>query len=154
MVQQRRSCVSKLLTYSNKSAYDSKLLKEAVLLAAKLVSLPPRCSYHVLIKRGYGAEHSGEAVPGRGRYLEHRIYVHVDCLDFADTLVHEFCHVKDFCDAKFYGHYNRRWKNRPHEKRAIRHNENSQRKTLSQERRVSDSVGRDCPGTLGHPTFQ
>jgi len=111
--------VAKLLSFTNKSVYDDALLKEAVILASKLVSLPSRCSYFMTIKRGWGAEHSGHAERGL-RYTGHFICVHADCPDFVKTLIHEFVHVKDFCDAKKFGQYNRNWKNRPHEKRAIR----------------------------------
>ena len=111
--------MSKLLSFKNKSAYPDALLKEAVVLATKLVSLPAKSSYYVTIKRGWGSEHSGYAKKG-WRLREHSVYVHADCPSFVDTLVHEFCHVKDFCDGKKFSQYNRNWKNRPHEKRAMR----------------------------------
>lgn len=39
---------------------------------------------------------------------------------FFSTASHEFKHVKDFKEHKYFGKYNRNWRNRPHEKRAIR----------------------------------
>ena len=39
---------------------------------------------------------------------------------FLDTIVHELNHVKDFEMDRKFGNYDRRWKNRPHEKRAVR----------------------------------
>ena len=39
---------------------------------------------------------------------------------FFKTAIHEYAHVRDLQKNKPFGQYNRRWKNRPHERRAIR----------------------------------
>lgn len=39
--------------------------------------------------------------------------------NFFSTAAHEWQHIKDFQKGKSFGQYNRNWKNRPHEKRAI-----------------------------------
>ena len=46
-----------------------------------------------------------------------------EALDFAEAIyelaAHEWRHVRDFQKGERYGDYNRNWKNRPHERRAI-----------------------------------
>ena len=36
-----------------------------------------------------------------------------------DTAIHEFVHIKDFQTGKRFAEYNRNWRNRPHEMRAM-----------------------------------
>lgn len=40
-------------------------------------------------------------------------------LDLFETVIHEFAHIRDRQDNKSFTDYNRQWKNRPHERRAI-----------------------------------
>ena len=46
-----------------------------------------------------------------------------DPLEFAlsvfETAIHEFAHIRDHQDGKSFTDYNKRWKNRPHERRAV-----------------------------------
>jgi hypothetical protein len=40
-------------------------------------------------------------------------------MDLFETAIHEFVHIKDRQDRKSFEEYNKRWKNRSHERRAI-----------------------------------
>lgn len=55
-----------------------------------------------------------------GSYLKYKTNLMDLATAFYGTVAHEWRHIADYQNGAKFGEYNRNWKNRPHERRAIR----------------------------------
>jgi len=59
--------------------------------------------------------------------------------DFYSTAAHEWRHIRDFQKGAKFGQYNRNWKNRPHERRAINSSKRAER-TKNSRMDIQDAI--------------
>lgn len=103
-------------TSTHPQALDIKQWHRVGELAAKLVGI----NWHIEIafKNGEGSNHRGMAFGStRCEVFTGRP---IKAQETFRTLVHELCHLRDKRRGAEFSGYKRRWRNRPHEKRAVR----------------------------------